>query len=222
MIPRSLRWHEPCPVEQQAGYASETYQERGSEMNTRNITSVFIALTAVFFIATATYGQSNEQRVTIMVRPAQTVEERVADEIKEKELRKAAEDKLAAERSARIAEKSPAAVLRRARTIFVSSDTEFFKPIQLQNALRKREEFDSWQMAIVDGWGNHNSSDVHIEIDRPLFTYTFTYQITDRSTGIVLATGKVTAFDGNAAAPQLAGKIIEEIKKARGESKEKK
>jgi hypothetical protein len=184
-------------------------------MNTRNITSVFIALAAVFFIASGTYGQSNEQRVTVTVRPAQTVEERVADEIKERELRKAAEDKLAAE-------KNPRALLNHARTIFVSSDTEFFEPIQLQNALRKREEFDSWQMAIVDGWSNRDSSDVHIEIDRPLFTYTFTYQITDRSTGIVLATGKVTAFDGNAAAPKLARKIIEEIKKARGESQEKK
>ena len=191
-------------------------------MNTKIIPSVFIALTAVCFIATGAYGQSNEQRVTITVRPAQTVEERVADEIKEKELRKAAEDKLAAERSARIAEKSPGALLRGARTVFVSSDTEFFEPIQLQNALRKREEFGSWQMAIVDGSNSRDSSDVHIEIDRPLFTYTFTYQIADRSTGIVLATGKVTAFDGNAAAPKLAAKIIEEIKKARGESKEKK
>ena len=191
-------------------------------MKTGNIKSVFIALAAVFLIATGTYGQSNEQRVTIMVRPARTVEERVADEIKEKELRKAAEDKLAAERSARIAEKSPGAVLRRARTVFVSSDTQFFTPIQLQNALRKQEEFDSWQMAIVDGSSGRDSSDIHIEIDRPLFTYTFTYQITDRSTGSVLATGKVTAFDGNAAAPRLAGKIIEEFKKARGESKETK
>lgn len=187
----------------------------------RNITSVFTALAAMFFIAIGTYGQTNEQRVTILVRPAQTVEERVADEIKEKELRKAAEDKLAADRSAQIAEKSPGAMLRRARTVFVSSDTEFFEPVQLQNALRKRGEFDSWQMAIVDGSSSRDSSDVHIEIDRPLFTYTFTYQLTDRSTGIVLATGKVTAFDGNAAAPKLAGKIIEEIKKVRGESKEK-
>jgi hypothetical protein len=195
--------------------------ERISEMNTRKIAGEFIALAAVFFMAgsSSVLGQGKEQHVTVTVRPAQTVEERVADEFKEKELRKAAEDKLAAEKSARIAEKNPSALLSRARTVYVSSDTGFFEPIQLQNELRKRAEFNSWQMAIVDGSGNHAISDVVIEIDRPIFTYTFTYQVTDRSTGIVLATGKVTAFDGNAAAPKLAGKIIEEIKKARGEVK---
>ena len=77
-------------------------------------------------------------------------------------------------------------------------------------------------MAIVDGWGKRDVADVIIEIDRPLFTYTFTYQITSRSNGIVLATGKVSAFDGNAAAPRLAERIIEEIRVARGEVKPKK
>lgn len=200
----------------------EVYQQRGVEMNDRNMTRMFIALAAVFFVAGSAYGQSSDQRVTVTVRPAQTVEERVADELKEKALRKAAEDKLAAEKSARLAEKKPKALLSRARTVFVSSGTDFFEPIQLQNALRQRAELDTWQMAIVEGWSNREVADVLVEIDRPLFTYTFTYQITDRETGIVLATGEVTAFDGNSAAPKLAGKIIEELKKARGESKEKK
>ena len=77
-------------------------------------------------------------------------------------------------------------------------------------------------MAIVDGWNKRDTADIIIDIDRPLFTYTFTYKITDRSNGIVLATGKVTAFDGNSAAPKLAQRIIEEMKVARGESKAKK
>ena len=67
-----------------------------------------------------------------------------------------------------------------------------------------------------------NIADIHIDIDRPLFTYTFTYKVTHRSTGIILATGKVTAFDGNAAAPKLADRIIEEIRNAKGEVKPKK
>jgi hypothetical protein len=167
-------------------------------------------------------AQSSEQNVTITVRPSQTVEERISDEIKAKELRKAAEEKMAAEESARIAEKSPKALLRRARTVYIDSNTSFFEPVQLQNALSKRAEFDEWQMAVVDGWDKRNVADVLIEVDRPLFTYTFTYKIIDRSTGIILATGKVTAFDGNAAAPDLARKIVEEIKKARGESSTKK
>jgi hypothetical protein len=54
-----------------------------------------------------------------------------------------------------------------------------------------------------------------VEVDRPIFTFIFTYKITDRTTGILLTSGQVTAFDGNAAAPLLAERIIEDIKKAR-------
>ena len=191
-------------------------------MNAKNLLGGILPLLAIAFIATGDVNaQSGQQNVTITVRPAQTVEERVSDEIKAKELRKAAEEKLAAEESARIAEKSPKALLRRARTVFIDSDTSFFEPVQLQNALSKRVEFDAWQMAVVDGWEKRNVADILVEVDRPLLTYTFTYQITDRGTGIILASGKVTAFDSNGAAPKLAGKIIEEIKKARGEAKSK-
>jgi hypothetical protein len=167
-------------------------------------------------------AQTGQQNVTVTVRPSQTVEERVADDVKEKELRKAAEEKLAAEESARVAETSPRALLGRARTVYVGSGTSFFEPVQLQNALRKREEMDSWQVLILDGPDKRNVADVLIEVDRPLFTYTFTYKITHRGTGVVLAAGKVTAFDGNGAAPKLARRIVEDIKKARGEAKAKK
>ena len=167
-------------------------------------------------------AQSTEQNVNVTIRPSQTVEERVADEVKTRQLLKAAEERIAAEEAAKIAETSPTALLRRARVVFVDSDTSFFEPIQLQNALRKRQEFDDWQMAIIDAWDKRGVADVIIDIDRPLFTYTFTYKITSRGSGVVLATGKVTAFDGNAAAPKLAERIIEEMKIARGEAKPKK
>jgi len=172
--------------------------------------------TATLITASAN-AQTTQQNVNVTIRPSQTVEERVADEVKAKELRKAAEERIGEEEAARIAETSPKTLLRRAHVVYVDSDTSFFEPVQLQNALRKREEFDAWQMAIVDGWDKRNIADVIIEIDRPVFTYTFTYKITNRSNGIVLATGRVTAFDGNDAAPKLA--FMEEMKVARGETK---
>jgi hypothetical protein len=163
------------------------------------------------------------QQIDVTVRPApQSPEQTVADEVKLKELRKAAEEKSADAQSARLAEKSPRALLARARTVYVSSDTSYFEEVQLQNELRKRAEFEAWQTVIVDGYNGHTVADILIEIDRPLFTFTFTYEILDRATGIVLATGKVKAVDGNAAAPKLAARIVEEMKKARGESKDKK
>ena len=190
-------------------------------MKMKKLTPRLILLGAVTLIAVSANAQTTEQNVNVTIRPSQTVEQRVADEMKAKELKKAAEEKAAAEEAAKIKETGPKALLSRARLVYVSSSTDFFEAIQLQNALRKRAEFETWQMAIVDGRSTYEIADIIIQIDRPLFTYTFTYQITNRSNGIVLATGKVTAFDGNAAAPKLAQRIIEEIKVARGESKPK-
>ena len=169
--------------------------------------------------AAAGLAQTAPQNITVTVLPATTVEERVANEMKEKQLRKAAEEKLAEEESVRIAATNPKILLSRARTVYVYSGTSFFEGVQLENELRKQEEIDAWQMAITE---KGNIADIHIDIDRPLFTYTFTYKVTHRSTGIILATGKVTAFDGNAAAPKLAQRIIEDIRHAKGEVKPKK
>ncbi|HLM24213.1 MAG TPA: hypothetical protein VK274_04110 [Pyrinomonadaceae bacterium] len=192
-------------------------------MNTKRLTPQFVLFAiATLISAGAANAQTTEQNVNVTIRPAQTVEQRVADEIKTKELLKAAEERTAAEEAARIAGTNPKVLLGRARIVFIDSDTSFFEPVQLQNALRKRAEFDAWQMAIIDGWDKQNVADVIIAIDRPVFTYTFTYKITNRRNGILLATGKITAFDGNDAAPKLAQRIIDEMKNARGETKTRK
>jgi hypothetical protein len=182
-----------------------------------------LLLVAVFVSANVfASAQSSDQTINVKIVPSTTVEEKVANETKERDLRKAAEEKRAAAEAARIAETSPKALLSRARILYITSNTDYFETVQLQNALRKRNEVDAWQLAMVDGWDRRSVADTEIEIDRPLFTWTFTYKITNRSTGILLTTGKVTAFDGNAAAPMLAERIVEEIRKARGETKPRK
>jgi len=182
-----------------------------------------LLLVAVFVSANIfASAQTSEQTINVKIVPSTTVEEKVANDTKERELRKAAEEKRAAEEAAKIAETSPKALLSRARILYITSNTDYFETVQLQNALRKRNEVDAWQLAMVDGWDRRSVADTEIEIDRPLFTWTFTYKITNRSTGILLATGKVNAFDGNAAAPMLAERIVEEIRKARGETKPRK
>jgi len=190
-------------------------------VNTPKLTAA--ALVFLFAIGVS-FNPANAQTqdINVTIRPSQTPEQRVAEEVKLRELRKAAEEKAAADEAARLAETSPKNLLRRARVFYITSGSSFFEPVQLQNALRKRDEFEKWEMAIVDGWDKRNIADIIVEVDRPLFTYTFTYQITNRSNGIVLATGKITAFDGNDAAPKLAARIMEEIKVARGEAKAKK
>jgi len=197
------------------------YPKEFEEMN-KSLLRVALAMTMLLMALGVASAQSGTQNINVTIRPGMTPEERVANEMKEKALRKEAEEKLAAEESAKIAESNPRTLLSRAHTIYVSSDTDFFEEVQLQNALRDRSEATAWQLAIVDGWDKRSIADIVIDIDRPLFTYTFTYKVTDRRTGIILATGKVTAFDGNAAAPKLAAKIIDEIRSARGEAKPKK
>ena len=187
----------------------------------KKLTPRLVLLAAITLIAAGANAQTKEQNINITIRPSQTVEERVADEFKANDLRKAGEEKRAAEEAAKIAETNPKTLLRNARVIYVATQTGFIDTAQVQNELRKRPEFETWQMAIVDGGRKRDIADVVIEIDRPLFTYLFTYRIISRANGIILATGKVTAFDGNFAAPMLAKRIIEEMKVARGESKKK-
>ena len=53
-------------------------------------------LATVTLITASANAQTPEQNVNLTIRPSQTVEERVSDEVKAKELRKAAEEKIAA------------------------------------------------------------------------------------------------------------------------------
>jgi hypothetical protein len=202
--------------------SSRPNSNRGVEMMMKKLTPRLVLLAAMTSIAAGADAQTTDQNINVTIKPSQTVEQRVADEIKANDLRKAAEEKRAAEEAVKIAERNPKMLLRNARVVFVNSNTSFFEDVQLQNALRKHSEFETWQMAIVDGWNKRDVADIIIEIDRPLFTYDFTYKITNRSNGIILATGKVTAFDGNIAAPMLADRVIKELKLARGETKPKK
>ena len=182
-------------------------------MNIRMILGVMMLIAVVI----PAHAQTSQQPAGTTSQ--QTIEQRVANEMKEKQLRKEWEQKLAAEEANRIAALRPQDLLSGIRTLYINSDTDFFEEAQLQNELRKRTEFKEWQLTILDGWNNREVAELWVEIDRPLFTYTFTYEVIHRRTGIVVSTGKVTAFDGNLAAPKLAERIIQDIKKAREAAK---
>jgi hypothetical protein len=102
--------------------------------------------------------------------------------------------------------------MREIKTIYVRTNTSYFEPVQLQNELRKRPEFAAWQLLIVD---DVKVADAVIEVDRPLFTFTFTFTLTDKKTSVLMASGKVTAWDGNAAASGLAKELVKQVKISR-------
>jgi hypothetical protein len=107
---------------------------------------------------------------------------------------------------------APTVALASARTLHVNSKTSFFTSFMLEKELVNNQEFRSLEVSVLEG---NRAGDLVITIDRPLFTYDFTYSVSDGHSGTVLATGKVTALDGPHAAPGIAGKLIQELEKAR-------
>jgi mono/diheme cytochrome c family protein len=107
----------------------------------------------------------------------------------------------------------PAAILRTARTIFVRSMTVYLEPEQLESELRKRTEFKSMELAIVK---DEKVADIRIEINRAEFSFNYAFTATNPQTSMVVASGKVTAWNGGFAAPQIAKEFLQQVKTARG------
>ncbi len=112
----------------------------------------------------------------------------------------------------RLGPTDPTTALRNCRTIFVESHTIYLKGNQLQDALYTRPEMKEWGIRIVD---DRPAADVYIDVTRPFLTFDWVYKIIDNRSGAVLKTGKVVAWDGPIAAPQLAVEILKHMRAAR-------
>jgi hypothetical protein len=91
---------------------------------------------------------------------------------------------------------------------FIRSMSMFIKPQLLEEALHKLPEFQTQQLLMVD---DMESADLIIELDRPIFTYSFTFRILHKKSNVVLISGKVTAIDGSTAAPKIAKQIMKDL-----------
>jgi hypothetical protein len=109
-------------------------------------------------------------------------------------------------------ETNPGELLRTAKTLTVKSRTSFFTPDALERELAKKPELSAWGIKIVR---DNRLADIIVTVDRPLFTYDFTYTATDTRTSIVLASGKVISIDGVRAAPGIAKNLVLQMAKAR-------
>jgi len=139
-------------------------------MNMKHTIRMLLGFTIAMIAAGVASAQTAEQALNVRIVPSTTVEERVANEAKEKELR----EKQAADEAARIQATNPKALLSHARILFISSNTTYFEAVQLENALRKRSDIDAWELAMIDDWQKKDVADTQIEIDRPFFTFTYT------------------------------------------------
>jgi len=114
--------------------------------------------------------------------------------------------------SAAIASANPQELLRAAHTLCISTKTMYFTPARLERELAQQKDFSGLGLVVVK---DPRVADLLISIDRPSFTYTFTYSVTDSRTSVVLESGKVTAIDGNAASGKIAKQLVGEWLKVR-------
>jgi hypothetical protein len=107
-----------------------------------------------------------------------------------------------------MANADPKQLLRAAKTALIRSRTSFFTPETLEREFVRQAGYETLGLVFVK---DARVADLAITIDRPLFTYTFTYAIIDSKTSVVLDTGKVTAIDGNSAAGKIAKEIVKRL-----------
>ncbi|MFZ0337530.1 MAG: hypothetical protein WAL45_05820 [Terracidiphilus sp.] len=115
-----------------------------------------------------------------------------------------------APQSSAVAERMQA--IKDARTIHISSETQYLTVSTLKRALMQEKNWDRLGLNIV---GNGRTADLEVEVHRLVFTHIHTYVITDKTTGIVLASGRVRAFDGVVASGPMGEQIVKILSAAR-------
>ena len=104
----------------------------------------------------------------------------------------------------------PAVVLRRARLVFVRSDTAFVSGSEVEDSLRKRKEFRAWGMAITR---DAAQADLIIEITRKPLTRRFTFSVIDPRTSGVVTSGKTrSVLFGKKIPNKIAEKFANRVK----------
>ena len=102
-------------------------------------------------------------------------------------------------------------LLRTFKTIYVQSKTPLAKPQILAGELQKNASFDAWGLSITSNPG----ADVVVEIDHQPGWFYYTYAMTHQSSSIVLAVGRVNAWDGKQASARIAREIMKRVARVR-------
>jgi hypothetical protein len=104
----------------------------------------------------------------------------------------------------------PASALRRARFVFVRSDSAFVSGREVEDSLRKRKEFQAWGMVITR---NEAQADLIIEITRKPLTRRFTFSVLDPRTSGVVTSGKTrSVLFGKKISNKIAEKFANRVK----------
>lgn len=107
----------------------------------------------------------------------------------------------------------PVSIMRTAKTVFVNSKTAFVKHSEVENALRKRPEFQAWGMSLTRDEGQ---ADLVIEIERKSFTKRFVFTVIEPRSLTVVTSGKARSIIfGDTIAHKVAEKFVSRFKAVR-------
>ena len=155
-----------------------TFRARGVNLKSLCARALAAILLALFASAVCA---AQEQRTAAGTQPRQAARHDEGDDEDESE----SESRAAAAR-ARVTD--PAEILRRARFVYVESDSAFVNAREVEDSLRKRKEFQAWGMVVTR---NGSDADLVIQISRKAFTRRFTFTVVDPRTMEVVASGKM-------------------------------
>ncbi|MBI4853047.1 MAG: hypothetical protein HY819_14750 [Acidobacteria bacterium] len=109
---------------------------------------------------------------------------------------------------------SPAALLSISQTMAIYSKTRFFNLDFFNSDLLGSKEFQAQNLAITDNW---SVADLQLVIDRPVFTFDYTFTLKHVKRGIVVASGKINAGDGRSASPKIVKELVKKLQELRKE-----
>lgn len=105
----------------------------------------------------------------------------------------------------------PVVILRNARTIYVRKKSVYFKASELENALRKKAEFQQLGLLITR---DEENADLIVEVGRKVFTSKFVYTVLDSRSGLVLTSGKVSSIGGTLA-DKISDRLLQKLEAVR-------
>ena len=121
-----------------------------------------------------------------------------------------------ADAATKIAKTDANKVAKTVRTFAVKSDTWLVPRDLVLEAIQNHKDFSGLDLVLVNDW---QIAQVRVEVGYVDWTFDYTYKAIDQKRDILIASGKVTAFNGYLAAPEIADAIVEKMKKDRDSQK---
>jgi hypothetical protein len=117
-----------------------------------------------------------------------------------------------ADAASKIAKTDANKVARTVRTFAVRSDTWLVPRDLVLEAIQNHKDFPGLDLVLVNDW---QLAQVRVEVGYVDWTFDYTYKAIDQKRDVLIASGKVTQFNGYLAAPAVADAVIEKLKKDR-------